>query len=37
MEGTRQDVVRLLVFGLVGVVSAGVLGVVSLILWRRGP
>lgn len=35
IEGTRQDVVRLLVFGLVGIASAGILGFISLILWWR--
>jgi hypothetical protein len=35
IEGARQDVVRLLVFGLVGIASAGILGLISLILWWR--
>ncbi len=35
IEGTRQDVVRLLAFGLVGIASATVLGLISLILWWR--
>ncbi len=35
IEGTRQDAMRLLVFGLVGVASAAVLGLISLILWWR--
>lgn len=35
IEGTRQDVMRLLVFGLVGIASAAILGLISLILWWR--
>lgn len=35
VEGTRQDVMRLFMFGLVGIISAAVLGLISLILWWR--
>ncbi len=37
VEGTRPGVVRLLAFGLVGIVSAVVLGAISLKLWQRQP
>ena len=35
VEGTRQDIIRLLAFGFIGVAGAVVLGVISLFLWRR--
>lgn len=35
VAGGRQDVLRLLAFGMIGVVGAAVLGVISLLLWKR--
>lgn len=35
VAGGRQDVLRLLAFGVIGVVGAAVLGVISLLLWKR--
>ncbi len=35
VAGGRQDILRLLAFGVIGVVGAAVLGVISLLLWKR--